>query len=98
LEALNDERAETKGLYMTLADLLEKRGRLFYGRKVRCPFHDDTTPSGLLNDNSIHCFTCARTFSARQVFIKLGEHSEPEVKKMVSREPLFEEKEILFLL
>jgi hypothetical protein len=33
-----------------------------HSRKILCPFHDDTNPSAVVNDDNIHCFTCNETW------------------------------------
>lgn len=84
---------------MTLSDLLNKHGLLQDGRKVFCPFHGpENRPSAVLNETNIHCFTCARTYSIPQIFNKLGEQSNPEIKELSRKESDFSYKEILFLL
>lgn len=41
-------------------------------RKCLCPFHNETRPSAYVNQDSVHCFACSRTFSLYEIQKKLG--------------------------
>lgn len=49
---------------MTLRQYMVFRGwaREESSRKCFCPFHSDNSPSAYLNDNTIYCFACNKTF------------------------------------
>lgn len=42
------------------------------GKKIRCPFHDDKTPSLIINaDNTVHCFACRVHFDMVETYFAL---------------------------
>jgi len=49
---------------MTLADYMTAKGWARPGvGKCMCPFHNDRSPSAILNLNTIYCFTCGRAYT-----------------------------------
>jgi DNA primase len=38
--------------------------RIYYGEKMRCPFHDDHDPSLIIYPDHVHCFGCGVTMDS----------------------------------
>lgn len=57
---------------MTLTEFLQQRHYLVGEKKCFCPFHQDRSPSAMLNvgGNGVYCFVCRRTYS----FVMVGRH------------------------
>jgi hypothetical protein len=54
---------------MTVTELMEKNGFTGpgWGRKCRCPSgtHEDNHPSAIINDSSVYCFSCHKSYNKK---------------------------------
>lgn len=61
---------------MNIRDWLLEAGYLQnpQGSKACCPFHDDSSPSAKIHDesNTIYCFGCHRVYGPRDFYTKFG--------------------------
>lgn len=67
---------------MTVYDLMSVRGFLHGGgKKCRCPsgYHADINPSAVVNDNSVYCFSCHKTYGIQFLEKKFGVRLEKVV-------------------
>jgi len=66
-----------------LPRLLQHLGVRFFGRSVCCPIHVDKNPSSILNEDSIFCTVCSKSFDAIDIVRKIENCSFPQAVKFL---------------
>jgi|WetSurMetagenome_2_1015567.scaffolds.fasta_scaffold1833223_2 hypothetical protein len=78
---------------MNLLEFFDKYNIPHDGKKVCCPFHDDRSPSAIINTWGIYCYSCIRAYKISDLEKKFGVHIDREAvifeKEVKGVNPLF---------
>jgi hypothetical protein len=59
---------------MNILEFFEKNNIQHDGKKVCCPFHNDHSPSAIINDWGIYCYSCVKSYKLSDLEKKFGGH------------------------